>query len=246
MIFNLFKSKPSLKELIPEGFVDIHSHILPGIDDGAKDVNDSLEMISRMKKLGFSKIIATPHTYPGLYENTNETIKRSFERLIQSNSIDISLDYASEYFIDHFLNEKIYKNKFLTINNKFILLEFNFISPSNNIFDIIFQLQLNGYTPILAHPERYLYYKGDLLTLFKLKERGCKFQMNMLSTTDFYGREVNKMANILLKNNLVDYIASDIHNLNHIRMINNLKVKISLKYLKNIENIFTDTVINFS
>ena len=80
MIFNLLKSKPTLKELIPEGFVDIHSHILPGIDDGAKNIKESLELIEKMNEMGFSKIIGTPHTYPGLYENTNESIKKSFAR----------------------------------------------------------------------------------------------------------------------------------------------------------------------
>ena len=83
MIFNLFKAKPTLKELIPNGFVDIHSHILPGIDDGAKNIEESIKLISEMKKMGFSKIIGTPHTFPGLYENTNETIKKSFEKISQ-------------------------------------------------------------------------------------------------------------------------------------------------------------------
>ena len=84
MIFNLFKAKPTLKELIPDGFVDIHSHILPGIDDGAKNIEESLSLIYQMKEMGFSKIIGTPHTYPGLYDNTNESIKSSFDLLKKS------------------------------------------------------------------------------------------------------------------------------------------------------------------
>ena len=100
MIFNLFKSKPTLKDLIPEGFVDIHSHILPGIDDGAKNIEDSLVLISEMRELGFSKIIGTPHTYPGLHDNTKKTIKDSFEKLKNNKPDKIQLGYASEYMLD--------------------------------------------------------------------------------------------------------------------------------------------------
>ena len=105
MIFNLFKAKPTLKELIPDGFVDIHSHILPGIDDGAKTIEESEILLNELKKIGFSKIYGTPHTYPGLYENTNESIKKSFNKL--KNFIDDSLmiDYASEYLLNNKLTE---------------------------------------------------------------------------------------------------------------------------------------------
>ena len=106
MIFNLFKSKPTLKELIPEGFVDIHSHILPGIDDGPKNIEESLKLISEMKKMGFSKIIGTPHTYPGLYDNTNNSIKKSYEKISQKLNSEIKLNYASEYMIDRSLIKK--------------------------------------------------------------------------------------------------------------------------------------------
>ena len=109
MIFNIFKSKPTLKELIPKGIVDIHSHILPGIDDGAKTVSESLELISEMKKMGFSKIIGTPHTYKGLYDNTNETIKKSYDSIINNVKDEINIDYASEYMIDDSILSKILK-----------------------------------------------------------------------------------------------------------------------------------------
>ena len=93
-MFNLFRKKPILADLIPDGFVDIHSHILPGIDDGAKDIEESLSLISQMKEMGFSKIIGTPHTYQGLYDNTNETIKVSFDLLKKNLKGDIEIDYG--------------------------------------------------------------------------------------------------------------------------------------------------------
>ena len=94
MIFNLFKSKPTLKELIPKGFVDIHSHILPGIDDGAKDVEESLLLISEMEKLGISKILATPHSNPGVYENDHNSIKNSYEKIINRFGHKIQIDFC--------------------------------------------------------------------------------------------------------------------------------------------------------
>ena len=100
MIINLFRSKPTLRELIPDGFVDIHSHILPGIDDGSKNVKESLDLIFEMKKLGFSKIIGTPHSYPGLYDNTKESIKISFNKLKKELPENINVDYASEYMLE--------------------------------------------------------------------------------------------------------------------------------------------------
>ena len=113
MLFNLFKSKPTLKELIPDGFVDIHSHILPGIDDGAKNIEESLELISKMKEMGFSKIIGTPHTYAGLYENNNESIKKSFEKLNDEIQTNTNIGFASEYMLDNTIIEKAQNKKLL-------------------------------------------------------------------------------------------------------------------------------------
>ena len=115
MIFNLFKAKPTLKELIPDGFVDIHSHILPGIDDGAKNIEESLELISKMKEMGFSKIIATPHTYQGLYNNSSSSIKNSYNKIKDKVDKKIEIQYASEYMIDETLIEKAHKKKLYSL-----------------------------------------------------------------------------------------------------------------------------------
>ena len=185
MIFNLFKSKPALRELIPEGFVDIHSHILPGIDDGAKSIEESLELIEKMKNLGFSKVIGTPHTFQGLYDNTNETIKKSFQELIKNTNNNIDIKFASEYMMDNSLIKKARQKKILTLLGNFVLVEMSFISQPNNLYDIIFQLILNNYTPILAHPERYSFLFQDFKKYYKLKKVGCKFQIKLLSTTGY-------------------------------------------------------------
>ena len=158
MIFNLFKSKPTLKELIPKGFVDIHSHILPGIDDGPKNIEESLKLISEMKKMGFSKIIGTPHTYPGLYDNTNNSIKKSYEKVSKKLNSEIKLNYASEYMIDGSLIKKVNEKSLLCVKENLVLIELSYLFQSDKFSEIIFHLFLNNYIPILAHPERYNYW----------------------------------------------------------------------------------------
>ena len=129
MIINFFKSKPTLKQLIPSAFVDIHSHVLPGIDDGAKNIEESLTLISEMKKMGFSKIIGTPHIYPGLYDNNNESIMGSFEKIKSELKIKISLDYSAEYMLDDSLIEKATQKKLLTIKKKPYSIRIRFCLP---------------------------------------------------------------------------------------------------------------------
>ena len=217
MIFNLFKSKPNLKELIPNRFVDIHSHILPGIDDGAKNIEESLKMISEMKKMGFEKIIATPHTYPGLYDNTTKSIKKSFEKLKKEITINKNISFASEYMLDPSLIQKATNKDFLCIRDNFILVEMSYLSAPRNLYDILFEIMINDYIPILAHPERYSFFHKNFNEYYKLKKVGCLFQLNLLSTTGYYGKNIKVLANKLIEKDLIDFVGSDIHSLKHIK-----------------------------
>ena len=223
MIFNLFKYKPTLKELIPKDFIDIHSHILPNIDDGSKNVQESVLLIEKMKEMGFSKIIATPHTYAGLYQNTNDTIKESFNEIKNKIPSDVNVLYASEYLLDSSLIEKAEEKSILCLHSNYVLVEMSYLSPPNNLYEIIFKLQLNGYIPILAHPERYYFLHEDFKKYYELKRRGCKFQMNLLSSTFFYGKKILNISNKLLELDLINFVGSDIHNTKHIESFN-LKV----------------------
>ena len=216
MIFNLFKSKPTLKDLIPEGFVDIHSHILPGIDDGAKNIEESIKLISEMKKMGFSKIIGTPHTYAGLYDNTNSSIRNSYDKLISKIDTELRIKYASEYMLDNSLIKKAREKKILCIKDNFVLVEMSYLSAPINLFDIIYELQVNGYKIILAHPERYLFYFNKFSNYLELKKRGCLFQANLLSATNYYGKNVSKKLDKLLEREMIDLVGSDIHSTRHI------------------------------
>ena len=244
MIFNLFKSKPNLKDLIPQGFVDIHSHILPGIDDGAKNIEESLTLISKMKKMGFTKIFGTPHVYPGVYNNDNDDIKKSYKslkRCLKNDEIDVK--YASEYMLDGTLLRKIDNKSLLTINNNYVLIELGFISPPLNLDEIIFRLILNGYIPVIAHPERYLYFNNNFNKFYNLKKNGCKFQLNILSLTGYYGNIVLKMSKKLIDDKIIDYVASDIHKNEHIL---EFQKKIKINNREEIEKIIEKTKISFS
>ncbi len=235
MFFNLFKSKPFLSDLIPKGFVDIHSHILPGIDDGAKNVEESILIIKKMKELGFSKIIGTPHTYHGLYNNTNQTINNAFKKLKGKIPNGIEISYASEYLIDKSIINDAKEKKLLCLKDNFVLVEMSYAAAPKYLFEIIFELRVNGYIPVLAHPERYFFIHGNKKMYFKLKNAGCLFQINLLSTTGYYGADVLKVSDYLIQENMIDYCGSDTHSIKHINHIKNSTVK--LKKLNNFNRI---------
>ncbi|OUU29290.1 MAG: hypothetical protein CBB97_02690 [Candidatus Endolissoclinum sp. TMED37] len=219
-MFNIFrKSRPKLLEYIPKGFVDIHSHILPGIDDGCKNNKESIELIRKLKKIGFAKLIGTPHTYSGLYDNTNESIETSYLNLKKDIDDNIVIDYASEYFLEYSLIEKSERKTLLTLKENYVLVEMGFISEPIDLFDIIFNLQLNGYSVVLAHPERYLFLLNNLKMLYKLKNVGCMFQINLFSIVGYYGPKVLDFTNQLLDEKLVDFFGTDIHRINQVKIL---------------------------
>lgn len=238
-LFNL-KSKPKLLDLINNEYVDIHSHILPGIDDGPESINDSINLISKIKDVGFKKIIATPHTYNQVYNNTNETIKESYDLLMNSFSLDMKISYASEYMLDHTILEKIKNRSILCLKNNYVLVEMSFMAAPNNLSEIIFEIITNGYIPILAHPERYRFLHGNLQNFINLKKIGCEFQLNLLSVTGYYGAQITKISEYLLKSDLIDYVGSDIHNF---KQINEMNKKVNIKSLDQLKKAINNNKI---
>ena len=218
-MFSFLKKKPRLVDLIPEGFVDIHSHILPGIDDGAKNISQSIQLIQGMQKIGFGKMIATPHTMAGVWDNSYENIKESYEGLInkiEPRQSDIS--FASEYLIDSTFLEKIQSQKLLCLKDNYLLVELSYLQAPANLFEILFELQLKGYIPVLAHPERYSYFFNDFKAFEKLKNAGCLFQINLMSTVGHYGLDSARIADKLLGEKMIDYVGSDIHHKGHLEV----------------------------
>jgi len=208
-MLSLFKKKsPLLIDLIPKGFVDIHSHLLYGLDDGAKTLDDSISMISQLKKIGFSKVITTPHIMEGLYPNTDITIGRKLEetkRVLNQNNMEIPIHAAAEYMIDHSFYDSLKNEKLLTLKDRWILVEMSYFSPPIQLYECIYELLLRGYQPILAHPERYSYFYRNPSEYENLKKAGLYFQLNLLSIVGYYGKETQQMAEKLLATGFIRF-----------------------------------------
>jgi len=218
-MLTFLKPKPVLKDLIPVGYTDIHSHILFGIDDGAKTVEDSNFLMESLVNLGFSKCITTPHTIEHVWDNTAESIlarKEELKNLSPLLTTKLQLSAASEYMINDAFITLFQEGKLLTLQDRYVLVEISYMSPPLHLLETLFQLQLAGYVPVLAHPERYSYFHHNFEEYEKLKKAGCLFQLNLLSTVGYYGPEVAAASEKLLKKGLIDFTGSDVHHKNHI------------------------------
>lgn len=247
-MFFFKKKEIPLSDFFPDNFVDIHSHLLPGIDDGAKDLNNSIELISKMRTYGIKNFITTPHILGDVYANTSETIKAKLievkKELEKRNLNDISIHAAAEYMMDEQFSVLLENDDILTLKDNYILVEMSYFSAPINVFDILFEIQLKGYKPILAHPERYNFYHNNFKSYYKLKQAGCLFQLNLLSLTEQYGKNVQKISEKLLSENMYDFVGSDTHHHNHLALLNKIGTKKNLEkithLLKNNTKYFSD------
>lgn len=196
----------------------MHSHILPGIDDGAPTVKESVMLVKRLIDLGFTKLIATPHIMSDYYRNTPEIILKALEELreeLEKQNINIPIEAAAEYYLDETFSTKIDEGNLLTMGNNYVLFEMSYLNYPNNIKETVQRLNDKGYKPILAHPERYPYLYGSIENFYKVREYGCYFQLNTISLTGYYGKQTQKVAEELVENMMVDFIGSDMHHLKH-------------------------------
>ena len=217
-MFLFKKSKPTLRSLIPQGYVDIHSHVLPGIDDGAKTPEDSAFLLSKMKEFGFGQVITTPHIIQGIWENTFESIESTFQNNQQIwNNSGLPISAAAEYMMDSEFDKLFKSEKLRTIKDNYVLVEMSYINPPIQLYEILFDLRVAGYQPVLAHPERYVFYHNNIKEYKKLINAGCLLQLNVLSLTGYYGKEVAKVADSLLQKGMYSFSGSDIHHTNHIK-----------------------------
>jgi len=234
LIFSRNKKIP-INQFFPSDFVDIHSHFLPGIDDGAKTLTDSIELISTMRSYGIKNIITTPHILGTVWPNNSTIIKAKLkevkEALITNNIIDVKLNAAAEYIIDEHFYNLLEANDLLTLKDNFILVEMSYFNPPTNLYDILFEIRIKGYVPVLAHPERYLFYHNELSQYDKLKISGCKFQLNLLSLMGHYGKDIQKMAHYLLKKKYIDFVGSDTHSMYHLEQLKKISNSNTLKLL---------------
>jgi tyrosine-protein phosphatase YwqE len=230
-MLSLFKSKPTLKDLIPDNYVDIHSHLLPGIDDGSTSFEETLLLSESLLEIGVSQFITTPHIYQNLWENTQEqikTIETNTKLDLKKNGISVPFRAAAEYLMDDNFVQLFQAGEILTLKDKYVLVEISYTNPPIQLYSIIFDLRVAGYTPVLAHPERYVYYHYDFNEYLKLKKSGCYFQLNLLAVVGYYGEGITKIAEKLLQKGLYDFVGSDVHHANHIA---GFKEKVKIKDL---------------
>ena len=214
---------------------DLHSHLLPGIDDGAPDLETSLSLIQGLRELGFERLITTPHVMGDMYPNTPEIIS---ERLLAvhmglaETSATADLQAAAEYFLDDQMADYMQDSKpMLTISGKYLLCEFSMMSPTMGLKEMIFQLQMQGYQILLAHPERYVYLEMNKGHYDELKAMGCLFQLNLLSLGSYYGKTVQSLTQYLIKKQYYDFAATDLHNVRQLELLQDPKLGEGLKRL---------------
>ena len=245
-MFHIFSKKKFLVDYL-QNFVDIHNHILPGIDDGAKNVKESIELIRGFRELGITNLVATPHIMNNLYPNTRATIISSLDKLtnelLGNNLKDISIEVAAEHMIDDNFEKILEKGEVMPIRKQYLLVEMSYLQASINFDDAIQSIMKKGFFPILAHPERYGYWHTNKANYSKYKKEGVQYQLNLLSLSDYYGPEVHRMALYLLDHGLFDYIASDIHRMEQLEYLKEIKIKPNL--LEIIIPIINNTITKF-
>lgn len=226
-LFSFFKkSQPADPIDFSDIGIDMHSHIIPGIDDGSPEMSTSIEMVRSLTELGYSRLITTPHVMSDYYRNSTDTIREGAEKLnkaLSEEGIKTEVIPAAEYYLDHEFEERIKRKDILSFGNNYVLFELPFLSPPDPVDRIIFELQLAGYKPVLAHPERYGYWHRNPEKLEGFKEKGVLLQINLLSFMGYYGHDVKKAAEVLIEKELVTLLGTDAHHLEHIQSLRNIR-----------------------
>ncbi|MDE6008591.1 MAG: capsular biosynthesis protein [Muribaculaceae bacterium] len=206
-----FKKTTSIRQAgLLTGLTDWHSHILPGVDDGVKTMEESLLILKSFEELGVKKVWLTPHIMED-YPNTPADLKSRFSELQKEWKGDVEIALAAENMLDNLFEERLEANDLLPIGEEgnHLLIETSYYTPPYGMDDMIEAIFRKGYFPILAHPERYRYMEEK--DYKKLHERGVKMQMNYLSLAGGYGEQARKKAEWLLSKGMIGYFGSDIH-----------------------------------
>ena len=219
--------KTSVKFVEMDFRTDIHSHILPGVDDGFRSLDKSVEALSRLREMGMEHQFLTPHIYPELYpENTPEHIRSVFgacsDRLESSG---VQCRAAGEHMVCEDMAEKFDPARALDLGQKHLLIEMSYAFESRNLKEFIFDLNSNGIRPVLAHPERYNYYSRSLVELKTISDLDTFLQLNILSLGGFYGNTAREKAELILEHGLYTFVGTDLHSLAQIEQLKSLKLK---------------------
>lgn len=240
-LFNLFYQKNSYFNY-SEIAVDFHSHLIPNVDDGSKSIEETLEILQFLKTIGYQKIITTPHIMSDGFDNNSKGLKENYNKIKEICESIIPFELAAEYYIDESFEKLIENDDILSFGDKYVLIETSMNYEFPIFKECIFKLLNKGYNPILAHPERYsfIYNERNALKIYEsLSDLGIFFQLNLFSLLGIYNEKVKKTAEMLIDNNLIDFVSSDIHSskqLHHFEEISKnkyIKKLIDSKILEN-------------
>ena len=237
-LFGFFSTKPKNRVALDlsKVKVDMHSHLIPGIDDGAQNMEETIAMLAKFEALGFSKIITTPHIKHPSYPNSSAIILSGLNEVrnqMKELGISLTLEAAAEYFYDESFLEKVKSRDLLTFGDNYVLFEFSFYHTPTFV-DVLFdELIKAGYKPVIAHFERYLYFLGSMEKAVEWRKRGVNIQINLLSLTGHYGLEIKKQAEMLIDACEFDFVGSDCHRMEHLTL---LEESLSLPQLEKLNN----------
>jgi len=202
--------------------VDLHSHLIPSIDDGAKDIERSIELVLSLKEMGYKKLITTPHV-SDMFPNSTEIILNGYKALkteLQYREIEMEIEVAAEYYADETFEELLKKKDILTFGKeKYLLFELSYFTEPKELASLVHDIQMAGYTPVLAHPERYIYLHRSMEEYKKIKAMGVLFQINLNSLVSYYSEEIATVVKQLINDGMVDFIGSDTHHRRHIKSL---------------------------
>lgn len=232
---NIFGKKAILKDAdLSVLEVDLHSHLIPGIDDGVKTIEESVTVIKALHQLGYKKLITTPHIMGDYYKNSGETILPGLEKVreaLAKESVPVEIEAAAEYYVDDLFLDKLVRNELLTFSGNKVLIELPFFNEPTNFFKVVFELTVAGYKPVLAHVERYTFWHRDMESYEKLRDREVLLQMNITSLLEEDSTSIKRIAEKLISNNYIDILGSDVHNMKHIEKIHKALPNRSLEQL---------------
>lgn len=215
------KKQPQLEPFDLSTFgVDMHSHLIPGIDDGSKSMDQTIAMLAKYKSLGFKKVITTPHIMSDYFRNTPEKILGGLDKVkaeLKQLSLDIEFEAAAEYYYDETLMSRLKnKEKLLTFGDNYLLFEFSFHVKPPQVDTLFFEMITQNYKPVLAHFERYVFLHGSIEKAKEWRSKGINIQLNYNSLFGHYGPEVQKQAQALVNSGEIDFIATDCHRIDHL------------------------------
>jgi len=226
MILSFFKreDKQMQKESIPL-IVDLHSHLIPAIDDGSQSMEESITLLRGLQDLGYAKLITTPHIMADTYRNNRKIIMSGLEKLhaeAQQRGLTIVIEAAAEYYLDDGFIALLDEGNMLTIGDNYLLFETSYVAKPIQIEEMIFAISSAGYKPLLAHPERYRYIKDPQREYSKLKEWGVMFQVNLNSFGGHYGKSAKENAEFLSQQGMIDFLGSDTHHIKQVESLANV------------------------